>query len=172
MKNKAANIREILEAGGIQYLPEIAERIQAIRQYSIDMVAFRMLKPRERSKIRQRRRRPGDPPRVRLVKRRGAPAHREMRELFGNLAGFWLDVVGEVPGVTFNDTEGTYSGRFVRFSQALCASLSDEFQHLGAPARVTSQLREAASNPVRVRTLLRAIRLPQFVTALSKSRRG
>jgi hypothetical protein len=94
-----------------------------------------------------------------------------MRELFGNLVGFWLDHAGAVPGVSFVDLTDEYTGRFVYFVQAFCRELSSDLEASGNPPPITTALRDLVINPVRVRTWLRAIHIPQFVRRTNSWRR-
>ncbi len=165
-----SNPKEILRAGDIPSTGEAIQRLEAIAEYSIWMAHYRAY-PR-RQKPKQPRPKPGDPPRARPVRKRGAPPNKAMREVFGNLAGFWLDFTDCVPGVSFYGMTGEVGGRFVRFSQSFCENLAIGIERLEPPPpgheKFLRLLRETKTNPIRVRTWLRAIGLPQFVTKISR----
>lgn len=85
-----------------------------------------------------------------------------MRELFGNLVGFWLDHAGAVPGVSYYDITEAYSGRFVEFSQAFCSALAFDLETLEEHATFVAHLRKVAQNGRQVRTWLESLQVPEF----------
>lgn len=166
MRRNAASVRlsRVLRAGGIEPTPERVQRLADIAQWSVDQIMNRGIPRRPRPP--PRRRRPSDPPRSSPIKRRGAPANRDMRGLFSNLAAFWLDQVGYLPGVSLG--RNGYSGRFVAFAQALGAELAVDARVLARdvpfaadPLReFAADLGAVAGNPEKVRDWLRAARVP------------
>jgi hypothetical protein len=163
-------LRQVLEAGELPVSRSAAERLSAIAQYFVDMAAHRLTPSRPRPKLRKQRRRKKDPPNERLILRRGAPANREMRELFGNLVGFWLDHANATPGVSFDGINDTYLGRFVRFSQAFGDVMVVDLETIGNHSKFASDLREVTKHAVRVRTWLRALQVPQLATRLAPNK--
>jgi hypothetical protein len=93
-----------------------------------------------------------------------------MRQLVANLAAFWLDEMGYLPGVTYDPVSEIYSGRFVAFLQALANDLIDDVPKLRSDPRVAdikveglaADLADVVRNPVRVHTWLVAARIPKL----------
>jgi hypothetical protein len=96
----------------------------------------------------------------------GAPANRDMREFFQNLAGFWLDHVGVLPGVTYSDIDEVYGGRFVAFAQKFCRELAAGMAMQGYDFSMIAKLEDVSRNPVRVRTWLKSARVPRLKSRL------
>jgi hypothetical protein len=69
-----ARLQPILQAGDINPSRDAAEQLDAIARYSLQIVAHRDRPSRPRPTLRKYRRRPSDPPRERLIRRRGRPA--------------------------------------------------------------------------------------------------
>jgi hypothetical protein len=84
-----------------------------------------------------------------------------MRELFGNLVGFWLDQTGSIPGVSYSVLSVEYTGPFVRFAVALCAELAISVRanpdRGGVETAFLAALQDVTENPIRVRTWLDAV---------------
>jgi hypothetical protein len=153
--------KQVIEAGGLPAHRSAAEHLAAIAQYTIDMAENRTMPKRERPKLRKRRRRPEDPPNEKLIKRRGAPGNVAMRQLVGGLVGFWLEYAGDIPGVSFREGRG-YSGLFLEFTLSFCKLLASQLEMVGEYPELACDLRSVYRNPVRVRTWLRALKVPQF----------
>ncbi len=99
-----------------------------------------------------------------------------MRQLVANLAAFWLDEVGCLPGASVYRVKDRrslrfvdrHSGPFVAFAQALGAELAPDARALaGALPFARDRLREfaadlgyLAANAAKVRDWLRAARIP------------
>ena len=127
----------ILKAGNVAPSREAAEQLGFIAQSCLQDVLHRDRRPRQRATVREARRRLGDPPRERLIRRRGAPANRAMRQLFGALESFWLDHAQSAPGVSYCTLQCEYTGPFVRFAMGICKELEIAMSGLeiSAPSR-------------------------------------
>lgn len=95
---------------------------------------------------------------------RGRPREKAMHEVFGGLAGVWIDYAQAVPGVSYFAIEDSYGGRFVEFFREFCGTLADALEGDLAASSLVKALRAVQENPRKVRTWLRAVGIPQFVT--------
>jgi hypothetical protein len=158
-----ARLVPILQAGNLEPAREAAEQLDAMARYSLQAVELRDRPSRQRPALRKYRRRPSDPPRERLIRARGAPRNREMRQLFANFIGFWLDRKHAAPGVSFDQWAEEYTGPFVRFAMAFCAELASMLSRLkdAGPheAAFLETLSDAADYPARIRSWLDALSL-------------
>ena len=188
MPRNAASVRlsRVLRAGGIEPTPERVQRLADIAQWSIDQIIQRGIPRRPRPPPRRGRRkgwRKDDPKKAPPLKQRGRPPNPNMPRLFANLAMFWLDEAGYLPGVSFGRVKDPrslrfvdrHSGRFVAFAQALGAELAVDARALARDVPIAADpLREFAAdlgylaeNAAKVRDWLRAARVPALKTAFA-----
>jgi hypothetical protein len=130
---------------------EVRERLAQIAQYVIDQEAGRVV-------------------RAKRTPTRGRPTNKAMHEIFGGLTGVWLDYGQSIAGVSYFGAAERYGGRFVRFTQNFCKALADALEKDPAARGLVRSLRSVQNHPVRVRSWLRAIGLPQFVSRVRRSR--
>lgn len=99
-------------------------------------------------------------------------------ELFGNLVGAWIDYPGvhRLPGVTYNDITGRYSGPFVTYLQGFCSAVAFYIkQQIAGDAHrqeawrgVVRSLENIARNGVHVRDGLRMLGIQRLKANPSK----
>jgi hypothetical protein len=143
----------VLRPSGVKIPPNkeraAISRLVEIAQYTENMNALRNRPSRTRT----------------MVKRPvGRPRTVAMRQLFGSMAGFWFEFTGELPGVSYFGMTDTISGPFVTFSQAFCRELSADLKREdpGGHKTLIARLEDISATPVRVKTWLRELGLPQL----------